>query len=76
MHFQDAAGVLRASRGVCELCGAGPSPGHPLHVDHIKPRSRYPELELDPSNLQVLCEDCNLGKSNTDAIDWRTKSVG
>lgn len=42
-----------------------------LHVDHIKPRSRYPELELEASNLQVLCRDCNKGKSNTDSIDWR-----
>jgi hypothetical protein len=42
-----------------------------IHVDHIKPRSKYPELELSLSNLQVLCEDCNLGKSNTDETDWR-----
>lgn len=67
--------ALRASRGVCELCGVAPTPGHPLHIDHIKPRSRYPEMELDPSNLQVLCEDCNLGKSNTDQIDWRRKGA-
>lgn len=63
--------ALRRSRGVCELCASGPQPGKPLHVDHIKPRSKYPELELDPTNLQVLCADCNLGKSNTDEIDWR-----
>lgn len=63
--------ALKASRGVCELCGAAPSPGRPLHVDHIKPRSKYPALELVLSNLQVLCADCNLGKSNTDEIDWR-----
>lgn len=63
--------ALRKSRGVCELCGGGPQAGKPLHVDHIKPRSKYPALELDLSNLQVLCADCNLGKSNTDEIDWR-----
>ena len=63
--------ALRASRGVCELCGVGPTHGHPLHVDHIKPRSKHPELALEISNLQVLCEDCNLGKSNIDEIDWR-----
>lgn len=67
--------ALRASRGVCELCGAAPAKGSPLHVDHIKPRSRYPELELDPKNLQVLCQDCNLGKSNTDSIDWRRPTL-
>lgn len=66
--------ALRASKGACELCGAGPAPGSPLHVDHIKPRSRFPELELDPTNLQVLCADCNLGKGNTDQIDWRRKA--
>lgn len=42
-----------------------------LHVDHVKPRSRYPSLELVESNLQVLCEDCNLGKGAWDETDWR-----
>jgi len=42
-----------------------------LHVDHIKPRSKYPELSLTFSNLQILCEDCNFGKSNIDQTDWR-----
>jgi hypothetical protein len=68
--------ALRRSRGVCELCGTPPSVGKPLHVDHIKPRSKYPELELDASNLQVLCADCNLGKSNRDEIDWRRSPGG
>jgi 5-methylcytosine-specific restriction endonuclease McrA len=44
-----------------------------MHVDHIKPRSKYPELELDFNNLQILCRDCNLGKSNLDETDWRNK---
>lgn len=52
----------------CLLCGLS---GVPLHVDHIKPRSKYPELQLDYRNLQVLCEACNLGKSNEDNTDWR-----
>jgi hypothetical protein len=63
--------ALRASNGRCVLCGAPAAVGAPLHVDHIKPRSLFPDLALDPTNLQVLCEDCNLGKSNTDSIDWR-----
>lgn len=42
-----------------------------MHVDHIKPRSKYPALELVLSNLQVLCEDCNLGKLAHDETDWR-----
>ncbi len=43
----------------------------PLHVDHVKPRSMYPALALDKSNLQVLCDKCNRGKSNRDETDFR-----
>ena len=53
---------------VCQCCGAVNTV---LHVDHIKPRSKYPELELSVDNLQVLCEACNIGKSNKDVTDWR-----
>lgn len=52
-------------------CGANPSDGVKMHVDHIKPRSKFPELALVLDNLQILCEDCNLGKSNKDETDWR-----
>jgi 5-methylcytosine-specific restriction endonuclease McrA len=41
------------------------------HVDHIKPRSKFPALELDPSNLQVLCRDCNMEKLNHHSTDYR-----
>jgi hypothetical protein len=52
----------------CQCCG---EEGGYIHVDHIKPRSLFPELELEESNLQVLCEACNMGKSNKDSTDWR-----
>lgn len=32
-----------------------------LEVHHIKPFSKFPELELDKSNLIVLCEAKRLG---------------
>lgn len=55
--------VISKSIAECVICGRNHKQhGVVLHVDHIKPRSRYPELELDESNMQVLCEDCNLGK--------------
>lgn len=63
--------ILRRDGGRCVLCGVTAADGATLHVDHIKPRSLFPELELEITNLQVLCSDCNLGKSNTDQIDWR-----
>lgn len=58
--------ILLESDCSCKICGITSERGAILHVDHIKPRSLYPELALDKSNLQVLCEDCNIAKSNND----------
>lgn len=58
--------VLAESNRRCLLCGNSPENGITLHVDHIKPRSLFPELALEKSNLQVLCEDCNLGKMTSE----------
>lgn len=55
----------------CVSCGASVQTGAVLHVDHIKPRSLYPELALDINNLQILCEACNLGKMASMEQDWR-----
>lgn len=63
--------TIRDRGARCECCGATPAQGAQLAVDHIKPRSLYPELALDPDNLQVLCRTCNRGKSNSDQTDWR-----
>lgn len=57
--------------GRCMVCGRMAKHGSVIHVDHIKPRSRFPELQLEFSNLQVLCGDCNLGKGNQYVTDWR-----
>ena len=64
--------VLEKYECKCMMCGRSPKVhGIVIHVDHIKPRSKRPELELDITNLQILCEDCNLGKSNRYETDWR-----
>jgi 5-methylcytosine-specific restriction endonuclease McrA len=56
----------------CMMCGRSPKAhGIVIHVDHIKPRSKYPELSLTFENLQLLCEDCNIGKCNKYSTDWR-----
>lgn len=58
--------VLQASDGRCCMCGnTAQTSGRPMHVDHAIPRSTAPSRELDQSNLQVLCEQCNLGKGAT-----------
>ena len=60
--------VLKESGGRCALCGATKNEG-PLHVDHIKPRSKGGKTEY--GNLQVLCSKCNLTKGNKDETDFR-----
>lgn len=63
--------ALKKYNGTCLCCGRSPAiHGVVLHVDHILPKSIRPDLALTLSNLQVLCEDCNLGKSNHDSVAW------
>ncbi len=65
--------VLRKYGFKCMACGAAP-PKIVLHIDHIKPRSKYPQLELVLDNLQVLCAHCNIGKCNYSEEDLRPKN--
>ena len=64
--------VLRKYGYQCMACGRKP-PEVVIHVDHIKPRSKHPKLELDFDNLQLLCADCNIGKNNYSEEDLRPK---
>ena len=60
--------ALKLSNGSCVYCGRSRTAhGVILHVDHIKPRFKFPHLALELSNLQITCEDCNLGKGIKDA---------
>ena len=54
----------------CMCCGSTER----IVVDHILPRRKRPDLELDLENLQVLCNDCNMGKSWDDTTDFRPES--
>ena len=64
--------VLEHYECKCMMCGESPKEhGIVIHVDHIKPRSKYPKLSLDFNNLQLMCAACNLGKGNKYETDWR-----
>lgn len=56
--------VMKRDNFKCCMCGRSPAttPGLELHIDHIIPWSKGGETVID--NLQTLCSDCNLGKSN------------
>lgn len=59
--------VLKRGSFRCAKCGRSPAtePGVQLQVDHIVPWANGGESRLD--NLQVLCAECNAGKSNRPA---------
>jgi uncharacterized protein with PIN domain len=51
----------------CRNCGRSPrEDGIKLHVDHIEPWSKGGTNDLE--NLQALCEECNLGKSDQEIV--------
>ena len=60
--------IIKSSNEIkCLKCGSRNN----MHVDHVKPKSKFPELALDVYNLQLLCEVCNIEKSNINEIDYR-----
>ena len=61
---------------ICMDCGKSKASfdgGIEMQVDHIEPRSKVPEKELDIENFQVLCKKCNHKKRDFVSTDFRTK---
>ena len=56
--------VLNRDNFKCVFCGKCPATdfGTKLHIDHMVPFSQGGKSTLE--NLQTLCEECNLGKSD------------
>jgi hypothetical protein len=54
--------ILHRDGFKCVLCGANAATGATLQIDHIMPFSFGGRTTKD--NLQTLCFDCNIGKSN------------
>ncbi len=56
--------ILKRDNFSCRKCGRSPAkdPATVLHIDHITPWSKNGETVHE--NLETLCQDCNLGKSN------------
>jgi len=63
LRFDFIKNMKSSGKMKCVHCGATGDAVH-FHVDHINPRSVFPELALEIKNLQLLCADCNMGKTN------------
>ena len=67
--------VLSVYGSRCMCCGSGAENGVIIDVNHVYPRSKYPKLALEFYNMQVLCNSCNGGKSNTFIHDFRSPDI-
>lgn len=57
-------------RGQCAYC-RNPVSIHDAmncHVEHIAPKSKYPQFMFEPKNLCVICSDCNSIKRNQEVM--------
>ena len=67
--------VIKQKGRVCAECGQRIRKNNDITVDHIKPRSRYPELALKLGNLRVLCRSCNSRKGDRDFEEYLLNSM-
>lgn len=57
----------------CSYCDVSMKESN-VHVDHIKPRSIYPELAMDLNNLAISCQKCNSSKGAKSLSAWSLAS--
>jgi len=55
--------VFKRDNYACQMCGATAADGAKLEIDHVVPVSKGGQNNEE--NLQVLCRDCNIGKSDS-----------
>lgn len=56
--------VKRRDNYTCQLCGLNEP--EIMEVDHIKPKSMFPEIKNDMDNLMTLCPNCHKRKTVMD----------
>jgi uncharacterized protein (TIGR02646 family) len=61
--------------GHCAYCGKKLHSNIDANIEHFKPKSIYPELEFEWSNLLLSCRECNVIKSNKFPIDENGSSI-
>ena len=55
--------ILKRDNYRCQMCGVTAKDGAALEIDHITPVAKGGTNDAD--NLQVLCRECNAGKSDS-----------
>ncbi len=66
-NYKDAmnkAALKNAANDKCMYCESVISHIDFAHIEHIKPKARYPEFEFEWNNLGYACPRCNNSKSD------------
>jgi 5-methylcytosine-specific restriction endonuclease McrA len=56
--------IIKSHKNVCKSCDQRIHNKNDITVDHILPRSKFPDNLLEIDNLQILCRSCNSSKGN------------
>jgi len=62
-HPLNKEALRKSTSGKCMYCESRMEHNSFSHVEHIKPKSKFPELEFVWDNLGFSCEWCNINKS-------------
>ncbi len=65
-HGQIKEPLFESSNEKCAFCECKPGEGGNIEVEHFKPKSIYPELTFEWSNLLPSCRKCNGSKLDHD----------
>lgn len=66
--------VLERDNYTCQCCGMRDE--EIMSVDHIKPKSIYPELTKEMENMQALCPNCHARKTIRERKEiWRIRKL-
>src|SRR5688572_16918774 len=61
-HPENKVVLINASHGKCMYCESRVDHISYGDIEHIRPKSRYLQLEFDWSNLGYVCSKCNIAK--------------
>lgn len=61
-HPQIKEAVIAETNGKCCYCESKVSHVYPGDIEHIKPKSVFPDLTFDWNNLTYVCSKCNNSK--------------
>lgn len=67
--------IMQRDLYICQRCyhKYGTINTEDLQVHHIKPRTKYPELIYEPTNLVTICGTCNKQLGVKEELDFKFK---